>query len=107
METKVRICPRCLREYGIDPDLWKAVCKSCEPLYPPSLLKACEDFFDYVIGLRGGETFRFASAEIHGDYVHLDFGGHPQDTEWRYCFDHGVDVRLGEIAWCADAPEGS
>jgi hypothetical protein len=79
--------------------------------YPPSLAKATVDNpFDYVCQLRTGELIRFDGAEPHGAFVRLRGGrGAENDgvTGLKHGCPRGVDVRLSEIVWCADAPDGS
>src|SRR6516164_3065130 len=105
MNTTSQLCARCnLCEIGDD-----VVCDSCSRFYPPSLLKAASDFFDYALRLSSGEIIRFRSADIHGDYVTL-YGGDGshcsgsladcgQDPALPFIFDRGLDVRLSEIVW--------
>lgn len=86
------------------------LCPPCRLKYPPSLLKACYDTFDYALRLRTGEVLFFESATIHGDFVTLELsdnsmGQHEDDR--RCLFDRGLDIRASEIVWCADAPDGS
>lgn len=89
------------------------VCPSCAGNYPESLLKACHDEFDYALMVQGGSVFRFRRAQLQGRFVHLsgvfEVNFMPVDGERYkgYSFDRGVDVRLADILWCADAPEGS
>lgn len=86
------------------------VCAACARHIPESLLKATHDEFDYAIGLRTGDVFRFRRATLAGDFVHLD-----DVVEWdyidsadsAYTLDRGVDIRLSDVVWCADAPRGS
>jgi hypothetical protein len=100
--------------------IWcQTVCPDCAPLYPPSLLKASADDFDYALRLRTGEIIKFTYAEIHGDYVSLystsrsqitsdglePMEGHEQPLPFPFL--RGIDVRLNDIVWCADAPNGS
>jgi hypothetical protein len=84
-------------------------CVVCERRYPASLRKATVDAFEYALKLRTGEIWYFTEARIEGDYVHLVFGdayphtaGYPPDCR----FDRGVEVRVKDIIWCADAPDG-
>jgi hypothetical protein len=126
-EVRARHCPGCgtvLVQEEISPDptvpifcAW--LCFACRHRYPPSLLKAVSDPFDYALRLRTGEVIQFQSAELNGDYVTLTLHGglgdhadtynpHGQDgPRLEYPCPRGVDVRLSEIVWCADAPEGS
>lgn len=79
-------------------------CTECLKRFPESLAKACSDEFDYAMGLKSGDVIRFRSARIDGDFVHLDG---EEISGLRYPCPRGVDVRISEIMWCADAPEGS
>ncbi len=86
------------------------VCRPCALTVPPSLLKAAIDNpFDYALGLRSGHVLRFKGCQFHGAWVTIMLGegvrSEPLGT--HYTFDRGVDVRLDEIVWCADAPQGS
>ena len=75
------------------------------------------DYFEYALRLSSGEIIRFHSAKIYGDYVTLSGGdgGYDsrslaaceQDPSLPFSFERGLDVRLSEIVWCADAPNGS
>jgi hypothetical protein len=98
-------------------DAHHGVCDSCRRFYPPSLLKAAEDCFDYALRLSSGEIIRFRSAKIHGYYVTLYGGTGEYDSRslaeceqpslMPFIFDRGLDVRVSDIVWCADAPSGS
>lgn len=85
-------------------------CGACCRKYPASLLKACFDTFDYAMGLRDRRIIRFENAKIHGEWVTLTVIGHsyvdPRDERY-YNFERGLDVRIADIVWCADAPFGS
>jgi hypothetical protein len=110
------ICPRCGDSYTKESeDFGQLVCGDCRPLFPPSLLKATVDPFDYALRLRTGEEIRFNTAEIHGDYVTIggmiEDGERPLDAEENpklpHRFNRGLEVRVQDIVWCADAPDGS
>ena len=84
--------------------------------YPPSLAKACYDPFEYVLVLRSGTLLHFESASPRGQWVHIEFGGYApprildaarMDRAGHFSFDRGMDVRVADIVWCADAPNGS
>lgn len=81
------------------------LCPTCRPLYPHSLIKAVLDPFDYALALSTGERFRFASAQIDGHFIHLEELIEREGA--LYPLPRGVDVRLEDIIWCADAPIGS
>jgi hypothetical protein len=90
-------------------------------LWPPSLAKAVDDPFDYAMGLRDGTIIYFHHATFippDGEWVHLDLGrNYVQDTplpRHKMIFntsnlghDRGVEIRVSEIVWVADAPHGS
>ena len=80
--------------------------------YPPALAKACCDSpFDYAACLRGGSVIRFDTAEpINEEWVTLFIDEQKSwgiDSGMPFPFPRGVDVRVSEIVWVADAPEGS
>lgn len=73
---------------------------------PPSLLKAWFDQdFSYALELRNGRIINFKGAEFNpgSQFATLDLrdslDGHP--------FPRGIDVRISDIVWCGDAPDGS
>ena len=77
-----------------------------------ALAKACQDnYFDYALKLRTGEVIRFTGARlISPGWVHLDVmpkHSQPEDMRLPYPADRGVDVRLTDVVWVMDAPEGS
>jgi hypothetical protein len=104
-------CPKCKqwfeRPLGWEPDYLDTVCVSCRPFYSDTLLKIVGDYFDGVLGLKNGMVIRFRTGRIDGDFVHLTLDGMPQIQPLPYGFDRGIDVRLSEIVWCADTPNGS
>lgn len=114
-----QVCAACgatrQRMHGTALEPW--VCERCEWRYPPALLKALIDSFDYALKLRTGEIFRFQEATLHGEWLHLRTGESREGNDFRryggnkvpypYPFDRGVDVRVADIVWIADAPEGS
>ena len=92
-------------------------CQVCKSKYPPALLKASADPFSYALGLRDGTVVDFESAEINGEWVTIIINdtvipGVPINLitghgwKGREC-PRGVDIRLSEIVWVADAPNGS
>jgi hypothetical protein len=102
------ICIVCGAPYLTPGDSLQLGCPDCTRRLPAALIKACSDPFDYVARLRSGEIIRFSSADVTGDYAHLYLEGVPADAneELLYSFDRGIDVRVADIVWCADAPEG-
>jgi hypothetical protein len=78
--------------------------------WPPALVKARDDPFDYACGLRTGAVIRFGTCEDLGHgWVRLLPEPAPADDghDLPYPCPRGVDVRVDDIVWCADAPEGS
>ena len=106
-------CVCCGVKLGIafDEGEWALPCPDCARKYPPSLIKACHDPFSYILCLRNGTTFEFSEAEVKGNWVTISSafpdtaldGKTPDDLP----FPRGVDIKLSEIIWCADAPRGS
>lgn len=76
-----------------------------------ALAKACQDTFDYAMKLRTGEVIRFYCAEILNDeWVTLDLypiDEQPDSNRIAYPAKRGMDVRISDIVWVMDAPEGS
>jgi hypothetical protein len=81
----------------------------------PALTKACTDPFDYLVVLRNGMRIRFHSAEYTNGsaWITLIPRGYPgaefeevQDILGHRC-PRGIDVRLADIMFAADAPDGS
>ena len=84
---------------------------------PPALVKALDDQFDYALGLRNGQVIRFSIARLSGKWVHIV--GEEGDTheggarggiemsDSDFHFPRGLDIRLSDIMWVADAPLGS
>jgi len=85
--------------------------------WPTALRKAVWDPFDYACCLRSGLVIFFESASSHkGGWVHLagikgqSGPGVKVATSWTsdaFTFERGIDVRLTDIVWVADAPYGS
>jgi hypothetical protein len=79
---------------------------------PDALVKACSDPFDYAMGLRSGQVIRFFQAALSPDkqWVHLEWHVNVSDEVMHgvpYSFERGLDVRVSDIMWVADAPNGS
>jgi len=77
-----------------------------------ALAKACIDnCFDYAVKLRTGEVIRFTGAEIiSNEWIHLTLDSClKQKTDYMvaYSAERGIDVRIADIVWVMDAPEGS
>ena len=85
--------------------------------WPHALIKALTDSFDYALRLRTGELVFFSDAvALNREWVRLEFGnlyGHAPDDINReaitnkFPLDRGLEVRVADIVWVADAPYGS
>lgn len=105
-------CCVCRKEFEGREDDPEPACPTCSLELPPSLLKACGDPFAYALGLKSGTVIEFCEARITGRWVKLEgvmTGGEcPFDKLiFGHRFYRGLEVRLEDIAWCADAPDGS
>lgn len=80
---------------------------------PPALCKALDDQpWEYAMGLRDGRVLYFQGAELlkGGKWVHLPGPDEKYTLEVSgvtHSFDRGLDVRISDIMWVADAPDGS
>jgi len=76
-----------------------------------ALSKACDDPFVYAMKLRTGEVLKFECAKmLNREWVHVTLHSvvnQPEENRIAYPADRGVDVRLSDIVWVMDAPEGS
>jgi hypothetical protein len=100
------------------------------PLLGPHLAKSVVDQFSYALGTRDGSVYRYGEAELHGDWLLLHscpsvhYEHEPRAVlyfppgSWRGPLEdieeeqgillcRGVQVRLSDVVWVADAPEGS
>jgi hypothetical protein len=88
--------------------------------WPPALIKAVDDPFDYALRLKDGSLIFFEYAVPCGknnEWASLYFQDIHRGSEvWRVSFNHnfkvggndrGLEVRVSEIVWAADAPFGS
>jgi hypothetical protein len=105
-------CVCCGRPTAVDGAFLKDLaCRRCRRRLPPALVKAVGDRFQYACRLRTGDIVRFTGAEIRGAYATLELDTQlwPGDParEVPYPFPRGLDVRIEDIVWCGDAPEGS
>lgn len=76
------------------------------------LAKAClDDEFDYALKLRTGEVVRFVGARLlNENWIHIRLDTDKKwDTPNPFPFkaDRGVDIRISDIVWVMDAPDGS
>lgn len=96
---------------------WDVACAACAAQLPPSLLKAVGDPFMYALRLRTGEVIEFECVTLHGTYATLHRRNHGstcqcgedafRESELPFGCPRGLDVRIADIVWCADAPRGS
>jgi hypothetical protein len=90
-----------------------SLCPSCIMKYPPAILKAMGDPFIYAIGLRDGTVlFIECVTEIHGDWITVRLSEETSEhvERMRRTFPpcpRGLNIRLSDIVWAADAPYGS
>lgn len=80
--------------------------------WPPALVKAIGDPFDYALRLTTGEVWRFREATyLSPDWVRIEEFDDSNTADDQALpvmpFHRGVDVRVSEIVWVADAPHGS
>ena len=87
--------------------------------WPPALIKAVNDPFDYAMKLKDGTTIFFEYVEPNGKHNEwvwvrlsdLHRGGDVYARSFNHTVkigqDRGLEVRLSEIVWVADAPFGS
>lgn len=86
---------------------------------PDALSKALNDQFDYAMGLRNGQIIYFGQARLqeNREWVTLigvnglshagGDGGSIEMTGVSCAFPRGVDIRISDIVWVADTPNGS
>jgi hypothetical protein len=88
--------------------------------WPPALIKAVNDPFDYALRLKDGTLIFFEYAVPcgkHNEWALLRFQDIHRGSEvWEFSFnqrfkiggnDRGLEIRVSEIMWAADAPFGS
>lgn len=88
--------------------------------WPPALIKAVNDPFDYALKLKDGSLIFFEYVVPIGrgnEWVSIYFQDiHKGGDVWEWSFNHrfriggndrGLQVRVSEIVWVADAPYGS
>jgi hypothetical protein len=77
---------------------------SRQRLYGHALAKSLLDPFDYALRLRTGEIVRFEQAEETGEgWLRLAV----KDSGTPFSAERGMEVRVSDIVWVMDAPEGS
>src|SRR5215210_4834005 len=77
--------------------------------WPDALIKATLDNFEYVLKLRTGEIIPFTSADacVAPGWVRLQIDSTDELHQMPFPFSSGLDVRVADIVWVADAPSGS
>lgn len=73
---------------------------------PPVLVKSFYDSYAYLLETKSGRQFRYESASlINEEWVHISISPYYMDERLADAGfgDRGVDVRISEIAWIADA----
>lgn len=103
---------------NIEDDFEREVLEHAKLGIPEMLSKAILDYFDYAIGLRDGTRIHFHDAELSKTegWIRLiditEFHARGEDCRTRDAlpdrlYPRGMDVRISDIIWCADAPTGS
>jgi len=74
---------------------------------PDALLKALMDPFSYALGLKDGSVIHFHEAHIAGPgWIRL-ISDDDKFSFHRCRCERGLEIRLSDIRWIADAPHGS
>lgn len=102
--------------------------QTCSEIYPGPvgwpwpLCKALDDEFFYSVGLRDGTVIKFTSARCDDTYEWVTLLGIPVDEKGEPCDEgympigyrdinapcpRGIVVRVADIVWAVDAPDGS
>jgi hypothetical protein len=95
-------CPRC-KIVCLDEDKHEVVCLECIVFYPPAIIRAANDTFQYVLKLKTGETIFFSHLYISGEYVTLYKCGSSYEenaigNEFDYYLaNRGLDVRIDQV----------
>ena len=82
-------------------------CQTCVDKYGNTMLKAVVDPFCYAFGLKSGMVLWVETIAINKDWVYFPKPESDFSTKLTFPFERGLQVRLDEIAWVADAPRGS
>jgi hypothetical protein len=90
----------------------------------PTLAKLLGHKFSAALATRDGSVFLFSAASLHGDWLELSENvywmplaqwdgrsfGYSRDEgdpgSRAHCLERGASVRVADIVWSADAPEG-
>ena len=104
------MCDRC--GINVGSHAW-GFCQPCIDKYSFALLKSTVDPFDYAMRLSSGEIIYYDECSINGDWVSIrrpiQKGPDVNSVQGPKLppFERGVDIRLDDIVWVADAPYGS
>lgn len=82
-------------------------CNQCTLTLGEHIAKMLCDPFDYAIGLKSGVILRVVCGDVQlkGQWLHIP---QPEEIEGLpYPMCRGMQIHLSQIAWVADAPEGS
>ena len=112
-------CDICGDVYPVEAGEAGYYCPVCLDCYPPALIKATCDPFDYAVKVRDIGVLEFEHASIHGEWAtiyphggtfnrpfHDQRYGHELQS-LPYNMDRGLEIRVNDIIWIADAPNGS
>lgn len=108
LEEKLSQCNSCHQHKVSE---FQGTCDVCAERFGPHICKAIRDPFDYVVGLRSGAVIHFTGEDVKivGEWIVIK--GVEEETSKSKLFPfpcpRGVQIRLSEIAWFADAPMGS
>ena len=73
-----------------------------------ALVKACMDPFDYALKLRTGEVIGFSKAKVmNRDWIHVSIKTDTVKNPFGVSVSRGMDIRISDIVWVMDAPNGS
>ncbi len=83
---------------------------------PDALIKSLEDPFDYALGLKDKSVIFFSHAELLSEeWIKIFLASNQGRSEYfnisgldvKFGLDRGLEIRISEIVWVADAPFGS
>lgn len=79
-----------------------------EILGSKDLTKSVFDEFSYALKLKTGESIWFSSATVlNKEWIHIEGVDISKSNGLAHVAARGIDIRISEIVWVMDAPEGS
>jgi len=115
LEQRIRE-QKVIRELAVYQEKIRLQQQVAEQTYPPTLVKALGDHFTYALMLKTGQIISFVEAEfistswvrLRQPQFHADMGELHLCSSFETAeFERGLEVRVSEIVWCVDAPNGS